>query len=406
MFNVVLLSQFFLPETNSASNRISTIAGALHDRFQLTVVTLRPSYPTPDQYSDADFQRLDGSAPYLVLRGGKFHPHAGSFAVRAVREIWMALKLGALGATAPCQLVVVSTPCMFLVPAGWLLARSRRAAFVVDVRDITWRYARESEKISGKLKPLVDVLEWVMNFALRRADHVFTTTEGFQKTLLEAGVAGSRLTIVPNGIAREFLEALLLLPEPSPAPQRRLKVVYAGVIGHNQGVGVLIEVARAVQARNIDVVFVGEGPDREALQQQVAVEGLSNVSFTGYVDRDALIRIYSQSDIFFAQLKDTPSLNDALPTKLFEYMAAGRPIVYAGKGKATAFLGAIGSALIVTPGDADAITRAIVALATDAEQAHAMALKGRMFVRQNDPRETLVQAMADVLVRIKNDVTR
>jgi len=196
--------------------------------------------------------------------------------------------------------------------------------------------------------------------------------------------------MVPNGISKELLDMFGGIEEPQNG--RRPVVAYVGLLGYNQGIDVLLDVASRLPG--IDLLLVGDGPERQALEDRVNSGELRNISFTGYLSREKILEIYKKSDILFAQLKDTPTLNSTgLPSKLFEYMATGRPFIYAGKGLATEFLNDVGCALTVVPEDPDAITNAITSLLDDPALMQELGSKGREFVQQNYHREQLMEQL-------------
>ena len=259
-----------------------------------------------------------------------------------------------------------------------------------DVRDVTWKYPKESVKTSSIKRIIIDLLERYMRFVLRRSDLVIAATSGIAATLTQQYINDKKLVMVPNGISKELLDMFGGIEEPQNG--RRPVVAYVGLLGYNQGIDVLLDVASRLPG--IDLLLVGDGPERQALEDRVNSGELRNISFTGYLSREKILEIYKKSDILFAQLKDTPTLNSTgLPSKLFEYMATGRPFIYAGKGLATEFLNDVGCALTVVPEDPDAITNAITSLLDDPALMQELGSKGREFVQQNYHREQLMEQL-------------
>jgi glycosyltransferase involved in cell wall biosynthesis len=128
----------------------------------------------------------------------------------------------------------------------------------------------------------------------------------------------------------------------------------------------------------VDFELVGEGPERSRLETKARNEGLSNVTFTGYVDRTTLFGIYAQSDILFAQLRDLPVMSRAtFPSKVYEYLAAGRPVVYAGSGITAEFLRSTEAAVIANPEDPESIRQSIAKLAGDEVLRQDMGIRAR-----------------------------
>jgi colanic acid biosynthesis glycosyl transferase WcaI len=304
----------------------------------------------------------------------------------------MALVLGGHALWIPADIVVTSLPSMFLGPVGLVLAKIKRAKFVLDVRDITWNYAREITNPSRMMKLGLWALEKYMILVVRQADLVVGVTPGIAKLLVESGASPEMTITVPNAISRDLLKVGFAANDRVPE-QARSKVTYSGTIGYNQDVGILLDVAYALP--EVDFFFAGDGPELPLLKQEASKLGAQNVHFLGYLSREALLKVYAESDVLFAKVRSTPTLNaTAVPTKLFEYMATGKPLVYAGKGLAVELLENVGCALTVASEDPEAITAAIQELLSDARLRHTLGAKGRDFVRRNYHRDELMEGLA------------
>ena len=389
---ILLLSDFLPPETISGANRVESMARILSTDHDVCVVTLKPSKPSPAHYRTLSLEHHDSQLPYNVRRTIAFHPSRGKFLVRALREHMMSLVLGGHALSIPADIVVTSLPSMFLGPVGLVLAKIKRAKFVLDVRDITWNYAREVTNPSRLMKLGLWALEKYMILVVRQADLVFGVTPGITKLLVESGVSPEMAITVPNAISGDLLT--IGSPANDRAPdQARSKVTYSGSIGYNQDLGILLEVACALP--EVDFFFAGDGAELPLLKRKASKLGAQNVHFLGYLSREALLKVYAESDVLFAKIRSTPTLDaTAIPSKLFEYMATGKPLVYAGKGLAVEFLEKIGCALTVPSEDPEAITAATQKLLSDARLRHTLGSKGRDFVRRNYNRDELMEGLA------------
>ena len=279
---------------------------------------------------------------------------------------------------------------MFLGPAGWALARASRARFVLDLRDLHWRLARElAADRTGRVTGLaLRGLERHMWSIVKRADLILSATPGITTVLLAEGVQERKILTLANTISREVLDEL----EPCAAevPKERPVCAYVGLIGYSQGLEDLVDAARL--APEVDFVIGGDGSRRRELEERA--HGLENVRFTGYLDRAALVDFYRGSDILFVQTRASDYTNTTvIPVKLYEYMAASRPIVYAGTGLAVEFLGETGCAITVPPGDAPAIAAAVEELARDPERRRRLGSSGRAFVERSETREQTAERL-------------
>ena len=119
---ICLLTQFFPPETSAAANRLYAMAEAIDDYYDLTVVTNNPGYPHPELYDMSSVAEFDQARTYRIRRTIMFSPHAGSLIIRGMRESFMAFRMMLAALRERADIIMVSTPSMFLGPPGLLLS--------------------------------------------------------------------------------------------------------------------------------------------------------------------------------------------------------------------------------------------------------------------------------------------
>jgi colanic acid biosynthesis glycosyl transferase WcaI len=390
---VAVLAQFFPPETLAGANRVAALVDALAERSDVRVAAPHPSYPDPAAYVSAPPPELPDRV--RLVRVPSFSGQSRAWPARAFAEVRMALRVARAATAEPPDVVVASSPSMFLGPVGLLAARRRRARFVWDVRDLTWEYGSEAAVVSGRFARIaIGVLARVMWWTARRADLVTCATPGLGDEIARR-LPGRRAEVIPNGIDAGLVSSF----DPSPPPgSARLRLLYAGLVGHAQGLDVLVEVARL--APNVLVTVAGDGPNRQALEQEATAQGLRNLTFTGYVRPDELARLYHGADVLFAQLQRSElHAATAAPSKLLEYMAAGRPIVYAGEGAAAEFVTAAGAGVVVAPGDAAAIVSALAAL-SPAERLR-LGRAGRAYAEASPTRVDHLRRLAELVQELR-----
>jgi hypothetical protein len=122
---------------------------------------------TNDKKAEANH---DARYPYVVRRTFNFYPHKGSLLLRTLREQLMSIRLALRTLPESVDILVTSSPSMFLGPVGLAVARAKNAKFVWDVRDITWGYAKEVAGPSFMMTAATRILEKYILYALRRAD--------------------------------------------------------------------------------------------------------------------------------------------------------------------------------------------------------------------------------------------
>jgi colanic acid biosynthesis glycosyl transferase WcaI len=391
MIPALFLTQCFPPETFAGANRAHALAAALAERHDLTVLTLRPGYPTPDCVPADATEGFDSRARFRISRSLRLSPHGQRSAMRrAGMEQVMAVSLALRGLPRRAELVVTSSPSMFLGPAALVLARLKRARFVWDLRDITWELAAEVVGRTRIERLAVTCLRSVMWGTARRCDLLVAATGGIERLAREAGVDPGRIVTVENGISGELLARMR--SKRAMVPKARPVVTYIGLIGIAQQLTVLADVAH--QMPGVDFLIAGEGPQRRDLEARARDAGVSNLHYLGYQAPDELPKLCQRSDVMFAQVVDSPLLTDtALPTKLLEYMAAGRPVVYAGRGAAAALVAEARAGVCVRPGDAGAIVQAIGDLLSDPVRRTELGRNAAAFVDGLRSREERMQGL-------------
>lgn len=399
MARVLILSQFHPPETGAGARRVAAMARALAARHAVTVQTLLPAYPREDLFEGLEIGPMDSQMPYVVRRAFKFQPYDRSLLRRTLREMLMGLRLAREAEQVEADALLVSTPSMFLAPPAWWMARRRRIPWVWDLRDLTWRYGRESVD-AGRVQRIASrLLEGWMARLLNAADAVVTTAEATGTYLQDRyGLPGERTLTVYNGVSEAFFGAFEGEVTAKPPGERPL-VLYLGLLGHNHGMDILVDVA--AQMPDVEFLIVGEGTERELIERRARERGVQNLRIEGYRIRDEEIQeIYRRADVLFNHSKDRPVLNEArIPAKFFEYMATGKPMIYAGRGFAAEFIQEVGCAEVVPPEDPQAVVEAIRRILADPAQAAVMGARGRECVRAGYMRENQMAALCRELER-------
>lgn len=392
---VALATQFFPPETFAGANRVSALAAALADRCALVIAAPAPGYPDPASYAAEPLQPAFHGAP--IHRIAAFTGQRRSWPGRAAAESLMAARLAGVAARTRPEVIVASSPSMFLGPSCLAAARAGRAKFVWDLRDLTWEYGREGDVIAGgAARTALRALARVMWATASATDLIVCANDGLAGIVRER-VQKTRVELVRNGVD----ESLLRMFDPSSRraeEHERTRVLYAGLLGHAQELEVLIDAAAL--APDLEFVLAGDGPCRGDLEQLVRARSLGNVEFTGYLAPEELARRYHASDVLFAQVRQSKLHTiTAVPSKIVEYMAAGRPLVYAGDGAAAALVDETGSGITTAPGDARGIVDAIRAAASP--DGRRMGERGRAYVDGIPTRGDEMKRFADLVSEVR-----
>jgi hypothetical protein len=409
---ILIVCHYFAPEVGAPQARLLEMGRAwTRAGHEVTVLTGFPNHPTgvvPPRYrgrlrfkESIDGMRVIRTWLYATPNEGVLRKTLGhlSFMVSSV-------VLGSTSVGRP-DVVVVSSPTFFSVFSAYLIARSKRARFVFEVRDL-WPAVFVD---LGVLKnPLVIRLLERMELAMyRAADLVVPVTDGFRRAIVDRGVESAKVVTVTNGVDLEQF-----VPSSSREFARehgiddRFIVLYLGAHGISHGLDAVLEAAALIQEADragrsshpATFVFVGEGARKSGLVARASAMGLENVLFLPAQPKGSVPAIYASADVCLVPLRDVPLFDTFIPSKMFEIMGAGRPIIGAVRGEARDILERSGGAVLVEPEDPGGIAGAVKDLMGDAARRAEMGAAGRRFVETHYSRELLAQRYAARLALI------
>jgi glycosyltransferase involved in cell wall biosynthesis len=178
-------------------------------------------------------------------------------------------------------------------------------------------------------------------------------------------------------------------------------VLYAGAHGMSNDLGVALEAAKILQdvlvTSEVMVIFLGDGKEKPPLQKQAAEMGLSNVLFLPPVPKAEMAAVLAGADACLAILKPIEEYKTTYPNKVFDYMAAGRPVVLAIDGVIREVVEAAHCGVFARPGDPAALAQAIWQLAADRAASRRMGLAGRAFLEQHFSRSAVAEKLAGLM---------
>jgi colanic acid biosynthesis glycosyl transferase WcaI len=380
---VLLLTHYYPPEVGAAPARIAALARGLAERgVEVTVHTGFPHYPSgtiarpyrnrPVKVSEEDGVRVVRSLVYPT-------PNRG-FARRLLNHTVFATgALATCACSGPQDVVVAETPPLFTAFAGVLYAKAKRARLALNVSDLWPESAIELGAIGdGRAAAAAHALA---RRCYREAALIAAPTKGIVQSLARRPEAAGKVAHVPPAVD---LERFTSLPEPAQRTGAPLRVLYAGTLGMAQGLSTLIDAAALAGPEIVEVTIAGEGPDAPVLRRQIATEGLRNVHLIGAVAPAAIPGLYARSDVGVVPLRDRPIFDGALPTKLFEILAAARPVILASRGEAATLVREAAAGLVVAPEDPHALAAAFQRLQTNPREAGAMSQRGRLAASRFD----------------------
>lgn len=338
---ILFISDNFVPEVNApASRTFEHCREWVHDGSRVDVITGAPNFPNgkliggyrnrPWMKEEKEGIRIIRVITYITANEG--------FVRRTLDYISFMITSFLAGTIVKRPDVVVGTsPQFFTVCSAWLLSVVRRRPFVFELRDL-WP---ESIKVVGAMKhPFwLGCLEKLELFLYRRATLIVTVTRSFRSTLIKRGVEGSKIKVVTNGVDLERYR-----PRTKSAAlvkrhglENRFVLGYIGTHGLAHCLETILDAAYFLKGSNegtaCTFLFLGDGARKQSLIRYARERELDNVIFVDSVSKDEVVDYWSLLDASIIHLKKSTLFETVIPSKLFESMAMGIPVLHGVAGE-------------------------------------------------------------------------
>ncbi|MCM1262191.1 MAG: glycosyltransferase family 4 protein [Butyrivibrio sp.] len=274
----------------------------------------------------------------------------------AITSIFMAGRAGKI------DVVLTTTPPAMVSIAGWVIAKIKHARLVYDVRDIWPDVAVEmNEFTQGSI--YYKVFRFIRDFMLKRSDLITAVSDGKVDKLKEYAPQ-KKIVKIPNGFDIHFTENKIDkdLYDKIAAPDT-LTCVYTGNLGLAQGLKQLLYIAGKAKENGLAAKFrlYGKGVEEQELRKYVSENHLDNVFFGGKLSNQEIYTVLKAADISFVPLVNE-NLRDSIPTKIYEALGVGCPVLLAAEGDAVSVLEESGLGVAVRPNRLDELWDAFLRL--------------------------------------------
>ncbi len=371
--NILFLSENFPPETNAAATRVFERACYWTQwGHQVTVITCAPNFPQGRLFPGYRnrWHQVEAMEGIRVVRVKTFISANNGVLLRTLDFLSFMVSGFAAGLFERRPDVVVATsPQFFAAVAGWAVGASRGVPFVFELGDL-WP---ASIAAVGAIRHNL-FLRWMEKLELylyRRAACVVALTGSFKENLVARGVPEDKVAVVVNGV-----DTFRYAPRPRDQAlaetwdlKDTFNVGYIGTHGMAHGLRNVLDTAEGLRDQeDVRFLLVGSGAERAALMTEAHDRRLDNVIFIPPQPKEAVPRAWSLCDVALVHLKDCPVFAGVIPSKMFEAMGMGLPLLLAAPhGEAARIVEADGAGLVVAAEDPDALAGAVMRLKTQPE---------------------------------------
>ena len=400
---ILLLSQWCTPEP--AFKSVPFAKSLMEYGHSVRIITGFPNYPTGRVYPGYrirpwQFDTIDGIP---VLRVALYPNHDQSALRRLLNYCSFAFSVvvvGVLLAPKADLLVVYHPPTTIFLPAllfKWL----RGIPFVIDINDI-WPHQLSNIRGFRRTSLAYKLVDLLCRIAYRQASGINAISSGYIPVLQAQGVSTARISIIQNWCREELMQDALRSPDEDDSDNDRLfTVLFAGNMGYAQAMDSVIDAAEILGLRNckVEFHFVGEGIEKPRLESRVDALGLGNVRFFPGCDQAELAQHYRSADLLLVHLRKDRALEVAIPSKIYDYLFVGKPILAAVRGSAAELVSLAGAGVSCEPENPERIADSVESLSKlSAEKLREFGNNGRQYYLQKLSRKRAIQQFNELFI--------
>lgn len=231
----------------------------------------------------------------------------------------------------PPSHIIVSSPSLFPVRIGKKLAKKFHTQFLFEVRDIWPQTLVELSSVSPS-HPLIKMMEFYEKFAYKNADKVISLLPRAKEHFEKQGMLQDKFVYLPNGIEIEENKNIPLSQEvKEKIPEEKFIIGYSGTIGIANNLDYLLAAAEILKENSeIHFIILGNGGEKQRLQKRVKDNALTNVTFLEAIPKEEITGFLTLIDVAFISLLPENLFKFGVsPNKVFDYMYAKKPILWA-----------------------------------------------------------------------------
>ncbi len=383
--HILLIHQAFAALDEAGGTRHAELANYLADHgHEVTIISSPVSYLTGQSSQEKPkwIEKQVVRPGVVMLRTYTYAAIHRSFIHRVVSflsfmvsSFWAGMGVGKI------DLVWGTSPPIFQGITAWLIARFKGAPYLFEVRDLWPEFAVAVGVLRNRF--LISASLWLERFLYRHADRVVVNSPGY---IAHVNANGARsVTLIPNGADPE-----MFLPDDDGQEFRKLHdltgqfvTLYAGAHGLSNDLNVVLDSAEKLRNEpNIKIVLVGDGKEKKNLQARACELQLTNLLLLPAVPKTDMAQTLAAADACIAILKPLELYKTTYPNKVFDYMAAGRPVLLLIDGVIREVVEKAGAGIFIQPGDSAGLAQAILTLANQPERGKGMGSNGRKYIEK------------------------
>ena len=391
---ILYLTDRFLPEVSAPCFRAMEHARVwVENGHEVTVVTCAPNSPRGkifDGYRNKLYQteRMDEVSvirlwSYMAANVGVLKRTLDylSFMLAAIAMCWRFPRF---------DVIVASSPTFFTAVAGYVISILRRRPWVFLIRDL---WPASIRAVGASDSRALDWVERLELYLYRKAHRIVAVGNAIKADLVSRGIPAEKIDVVTNGVDPEQFNPSRVTFDARPRigiEAGDFLAGYIGTTGMAHGLETILDAAEHCRDDDrIRFLIMGDGARRQELEDSARRREIPNLLFKDVVPHDQIPSYLASMDLSIIHLRPDPVFRTAIPSKTFECMAMGVPILMGVEGDAARIVEESGSGICIPPGDPDAMAAEVRRLASSPDELRELGRKGMSAVGERYGRPVL-----------------
>lgn len=407
---ILLLHQYFLEEDDAGGSRwneitrtwaekgheITVLAGMIHANAKEKRPEYKGHYFMNRQQSSINVWRCHVSESYNKGFAGRLW---GYFSF-----MFASLWAGLFKARGKYDVVIVTSPPLFVGFSGFFISLCKRLPFVFEVRDLWPESAIDTGVLTNKL--IIKLAYWFEAFVYRKARLVNVLTPAFYNTLrYKKKVPESKLIMIPNASDFSLSESLLNTFDREAFRQKhgitdKFVITYVGAHGVANHLEQILQAGKALEDTNVQFLLIGQGMEKDKLKRLAHEMNVNNVTFIDPVPKAEVFKYILASEMGASVLKKVDTFKTVYSNKTFDYMSCKVPILMAIDGVSRELVETAKAGVYVEPENIDEYNRIIREYIANPGRLLNEGENGYEYAKENFDREVLAEKFINSIITV------
>ncbi|WP_417558994.1 glycosyltransferase family 4 protein [Mesoflavibacter zeaxanthinifaciens] len=413
---ILLIHQYFLEKGEGGGSRFNEMTQVWSKMgHSITVLAGMVNYTTgkkPEQYKgEYYFKDTDFYPNVDVLRC-----HVSeSYNVNFLGRLWgyfsfmfSAIWGGLIKTKGNYDVILVTSPPLFVGMTAYLLSKFKRVPFVFEVRDLWPESAIDTGVLANKL--IIKVAYWFEKFLYKHAKFINVLTPAFKEKLIEKGISAEKIKFIPNAADFTLSEKLSDFDgqafKKELGIENRFVITYVGAHGVANHLIQLLDAAEYLRDTNITFQLIGSGMQKSMLQDETKKRGLEqHIIFRDPVAKEDVFKYILASDMGASVLKKVDTFKTIYSNKTFDYMSCKTPVLLAIDGVSKDLIEKANCGIYVEPENAKEMVMKLIEIYNQPEKLTRMGNNGYVYAKIHFDRTKLAtEYLEEIKLTLQNNV--